>query len=155
MGSTRRSMGLLPAGLLALGLSACATAGTPPTPPPPPPPTEDPFQATPCDTKAHKNDIEVGATVGCKLAMVPASSPDAKDKKVRWRATDQNLNVKIVFTYVNPFKTMDCDGTKRMCTAQDINVPGGDMTVYLYTASLCDKNGVCTLVTDPGIIIHP
>ena len=108
---------------------------------------------TPCDTKPHANDIDVGTSVSCKLAVV--SKADAS-QNVRWQAVDQQMNVKIEFAWPNPFVHMtNCDGTHRMCVMDTPGAPGDEQKVYLYTASLCDKNGVCTVVTDPGIIINP
>lgn len=112
------------------------------------------WKKTPCDTKPHANDIDVTTSVvGCKLAVVSKADPS---QNVRWQAVDSQMNVKIEFAWPNPFVHMkDCDGTKRMCVMDTPGAPGDEQKIYLYTASLCDKNGVCTEVTDPGIIIKP
>ena len=108
---------------------------------------------TPCDTKPHANDIDVGGSVSCKLAVVSKADPS---QNVRWQAVDPQMNVKIEFNWPNPFVHMNnCDGAHRMCVADTAGAPGDGQKIYLYTASLCDKNGVCTVVTDPGIIINP
>jgi hypothetical protein len=108
---------------------------------------------TACDSKPHANDIDVGAKVGCKLAFASRSD---KTHILRWRSEDPKMNVKIDFSWPNPFQHMtDCDGTKRMCRADTPGAPGDQAKRYPYTASLCDQQGACTVVTDPGIIIVP
>ena len=108
---------------------------------------------TPCDSKPHANDIDVGTKVGCKLALASRGNPS---HIVRWQSVDPKMNVKVEFAWPNPFLHMtNCDGTKRMCKADTPGAPGDSAKLYPYTASLCDAHGVCTVVNDPGIIIVP
>lgn len=134
-----------PAWLAIFAVAVCATAGAA---------TQGgAWGKTPCDTKPHANDIDVGGSVSCKLAVV--SKADAS-QNVRWQAVDPQMNVKIEFAWPNPFvHVTNCDGTHRMCVMDTPGAPGDEQKVYLYKASLCDKNGLCAEVTDPGIIIKP
>jgi len=108
---------------------------------------------TPCNGKPQNNIIEVtSAGVGCDVAHV---SKKAKNW-VKWQAKDPAKCVKIVWKGENPFGSMDCDGTKNLCKADNIVVAPDINKQYKYGASLCDHGGVnCKVVVDPGVVINP
>ena len=113
-----------------------------------------PAWKTPCGSDPGNHNIEVGAQVSCKLAVVSKSNGNT----VTWKSIDTvHPNVKIVFDDPDAFKNIkDCDGSHMQCNSGAPTRPGNPNWVYLYKAYVCDKDGAaCSIVVDPGIIINP
>jgi len=150
MVSTRKVVGFISLGLLAVGLSACC-ATTAQAPPPSPPRT-----AKDDCTGITNHNIEIGVRVSCKWVFVK-SNDGGNGNTVNWRSTVGDKKVRITFDNMAVFPSLSCPGDQQVCQSGPLNrdLHGDPSVDFKYHAYLCDDKDHCGLEVDPGIIIVP